>query len=94
MVSFGEPQGGKKMSRSILKKTAVVFSIVALGFFFQNCSGGGSGTGGGSGAGPNSNEDSGPPPPEISVNAFPGTTADELGIPEDDITEADQASHH
>ena len=45
-----------------------------MGFLFQNCSGGGgsgTGNGGGSASGP---------PPEISVNAFPGQTADDLTI--------------
>ena len=80
------------MTRSILKKTAVVFSIVAMGFLFQNCSGGGSGTGRGSGSvggpnsgedsagdgGPNSDESSSPPQPVECGEGF-------VGIPNDSV---------
>ena len=50
------------MNPSVFKKIAILFSIAALGFLFQNCSGGGGGTGGSSG--PNSGGPSGPQPVE------------------------------
>ena len=59
---------------SLLRKASFLFSILAMGFLFQNCSSGGGGTGGGSGSGdgPNSDESSGPPQPVECREGFVG----------------------